>query len=264
MELCSSRDTDRVVPDRMPTLEAVARALNRMQKAAQLKLQDIEALGQRVQSLKLDDLDLFSDEFNVSSSGVGLSKLDASSGVRRPVESAATRVEAAVALNSERSAKRLRDSLMEARPNAPRLNRSANQKSRNPKHIHSRTRMPSTSHLKLTLTLNPDKSLPSWAKPSHPSSTTAAQGSISTSSLVRKTSDSFSKPFGAGVGNEVSSLGFDAGSRGKANVAPKLDLPGSGRRPTAPSQHEVTPRVGPIPRQNTRRGFGLHLADVEW
>jgi len=229
----------------MPTLEAIARTLPRIQKAAQVKLKEIDALQHRVQNLKL--VDGVSDDAPIV---VLPNKLERPSTRRKPtLDTPETRADAAIALNSERSAKRLHEVLLQLRPDAPRLNRSAMERARAPKQpSHMQPKMPSTSHLKLTLTIDQDKSaLPSWAQPSA-APPPSSMGTRST--LVRKTSDS--KP-PAAEPKEVH--GFSG-----RNAIRKLEITTSARKSVGPSLNDAPPRVGPIPRQSTHRGYGLHDA----
>ncbi|KAG9006252.1 hypothetical protein FRB94_000877 [Tulasnella sp. JGI-2019a] len=245
----------------MPTLEAIGRALNRIQKAAQVKLKQIDFLQERVQALAPDDTDMFGDEL-VRSDGLPKkagSTIQTSSSIARPSQDASeTLVDAAVALNSERSAKRLRESLLEARPSAPRLNRSAVDKIRKPGHANMRTRMPATAHLKLTRTLEQDGSLPSWTKASLPASGTSNQVSRTgaANSLVKKTNDASDRP--KAVPTTTNTFGLP--TQVSFSPKPKMEFSLAGRR-TAPTLGETPPRVGPISRHSTRRGFGLHMTE---
>ncbi|KAG8887607.1 hypothetical protein FRB98_009335 [Tulasnella sp. 332] len=249
----------------MPTLEAIGRALNRIQKAGQVKLKQIDFLKERVQALTLDDTDMYGDELvdnGVPARQIASAVRLSSSFAKAPQEPSETLIDAAVALNSERSAKRLRESLLEARPNAPRLNRSAIDKAKKPGQVTMRARMPPTAHLKLIQTLEGDETLQFSAKERQPVVMTSnqKQNNGGTSSLVSKTGNSIDRLNGTPMVSDVFGSSSQALNAGPPNAKPKMEFSFSGGR-AGSAVAGPPPRIGPIARQNTRRGFGLHMTE---
>lgn len=238
----------------MPTLEVIGRTLGRIQKGTQLKLKQIDVLHERVEAMRLEDSNTLADDYVAPGRGPNPTPSSGNNSRKSTIEAPEleTRTDAAVGLNSERSAKRLREALLEARPDAPRLNRSAREKLRGPQ--HRQLAMSTTSNLKLTQSIHEDSALPAWAKPSNPSpvrpvaNANQSAGSTGASTLVRKTSDAASKvPTG--------SLGLSVLSSSTKPAAKAETLFG---RSQSSQLNSTPPKVGPIPKSSIRRGYGLH------
>lgn len=238
----------------MPTLEVIGRTLGRIQKGAQLKLKQIDVLHERVEAMKLEDSNTLADDYVPPGRRPNPTPSSGSNSRKTTIEAPEleTRTDAAVGLNSERSAKRLREALLEARPDAPRLNRSALEKLKRPQ--HRQLALSTTSNLRLTQSIHEDSTLPAWAKPSNLSparpatNTNRNTGGTGASTLVRKTSDAASKA-------PIGSLGLSALSSGTKPAVKAETLFG---RSQSLQQNSLPPKVGPIPKSNIRRGYGLH------
>jgi len=170
---------------------------------------------------------------------------------------------AVAALNSERSALRLKAVLLEVRAgDLPRWNRSAVEKKRADM---AGGVEPSMAHLKRTLKVTSDKPLPSWTKSELGSTTMGREPTSSSlvshlvSPLVRRPGEAGYVPPGVGVRNEVPSFSFgpdvrngDASRQWVPKTLPKQPGSNGGMTP---------PKVRPLPKP--RRGFGIRFDDTD-